>query len=97
MGMGKTTQKMAEYGAKSSSAVEEILEKKIEDIVNLLGATERGKSTLYEDVFTLVERCLFRIALKRCNHVQTSAAVFLGINRNTLHKKIVQLDLEENE
>ena len=44
MGMGKTTQKMAEYGAKSSSAVEEILEKKIEDIVNLLGATERGKA-----------------------------------------------------
>jgi len=77
----------------SCSVVEGILEKKIEDIVNFLGSTENSKSRLYDDILATVERCLIRIALKRSNNVKTSAATFLGINRNTLHKKMEQLDI----
>lgn len=78
----------------SYSVVEDILEKKIEDIVNLLGSVEKGKSTLHADVMSLVERCLIRIALRRCEDVKTSAAGFLGINRNTLHKKMEELNIK---
>ncbi len=79
----------------SCSAIEEILEKKIEDIVNILGSMDKGKSTLYDDVLTIVERCLIKIALRRCDNIKMSAAGFLGINRNTLHKKMDQLSLTD--
>ena len=78
------------------SEIEDILEKKIEDIVNLLGSVGKGKSTLYEDILSMVERCLIKIALRKCGEVKTSAAVFLGINRNTLHKKIDQWSIKGN-
>lgn len=72
----------------SSSAVEGIMEKRLEDMVNFLHSAEGSKSQLYDDILALVERCLIKIALKRSNNVKTSAAAFLGINRNTLHKKM---------
>jgi DNA-binding protein Fis len=81
----------------SCSAVEGILEKKIEDVVNFLGSAENSKSRLYDDILATVERCLIRIALKRSNNVKTSAAMFLGINRNTLHKKMEKLDIPYQE
>jgi DNA-binding protein Fis len=81
----------------SCSAVEGILEKRIEDIVNFLGSAENSKSRLYDDILATVERCLIRIALKRSNNIKTSAAGFLGINRNTLHKKMEQHDISCQE
>ncbi len=83
----------AEKVKSSHSAVEGILEKKIEDVVNFLGSTDGSKSRLYDDILAMVESCLIKIALKRSNNVKTSAAAFLGINRNTLHKKMEQLDI----
>ncbi|HRR41665.1 MAG TPA: helix-turn-helix domain-containing protein, partial [Syntrophales bacterium] len=77
----------------SCLAVEVLLEEKIEDVVNFLGSSEGSRSQLYDDILALVERCLIRIALKRTNNVKTSAAAFLGINRNTLHKKMDQLNI----
>jgi DNA-binding protein Fis len=77
------------------SAVEDILEKKIEDIVNLLGSMDKGKSTLYGDILSIVEKCLIKIALRKCDHIKTSAANFLGINRNTLHKKMEELGIKD--
>ncbi len=96
--MNKIKRKAA--GAKnlctSDSAVEDVLEKHIEHVVNLMASMEKGKSTLYEDVVSIVERCLIKIALRRCDNVKLSAATFLGINRNTLHKKIDQWGVGEN-
>ena len=43
---------------------------------------------------SLVERELLTQILSRCQGVQTKAAVRLGINRNTLHKKIEEFGLE---
>jgi DNA-binding protein Fis len=66
-----------------AAVAEEVLEKKIEDIATILSATETGKSQLYDEVLSIVERSLFRIALRRSNHVKSTAAAYLGINRNT--------------
>jgi DNA-binding protein Fis len=41
-----------------------------------------------------VERALIAQVMLSCNNVQTKAATRLGINRNTLHKKLKEYDLE---
>jgi DNA-binding NtrC family response regulator len=46
---------------------------------------------LYKHVVQGVERELIDQVLKICDHVQVKAAKRLGINRNTLHKKIQEL------
>lgn len=66
-------------------------------MVNFLHSAENSKSQLYEEILALVERCLIKIALKRSNNVKTSAATFLGINRNTLHKKMEKLNIPYQE
>ena len=78
-----------------SSVVEDILEKKLEDICTLQCSAGGKKSRIYEDVIYMVERSLFKIALKRCNHVKSSSAAYLGINRNTFQKKMAKLCLDE--
>jgi DNA-binding NtrC family response regulator len=56
------------------TAVEEIMEKKLEDM-------------------NMVEKGLFKIALRRSNGVKSSAAVFLGISRNTFTDKMAKLGI----
>jgi len=56
--------------------------------------TEESGSGVYEYVVSLVERKLIEQVLKACQGVQTKAATRLGINRNTLHKKITDFGLE---
>jgi DNA-binding protein Fis len=79
------------------SVAEGVLEKKIEDIATFLSATDEGKSRLYDEVFAIVERSLFRIALRRSNHVKTAAAAYLGINRNTFQNKIAKLGIDADQ
>ena len=43
----------------------------------------------------MVERSLVRIALRRSNHVKSAAAAYLGINRNTFQKKMVNLGIDQ--
>lgn len=76
-----------------SFTVESILEKTLEDLTLFLGTNDKAKSTLYDEILEMVERSLIKIALRRSNNVKMSAAAFLGINRNTLHKKIEQLNI----
>lgn len=77
-----------------SSIIEEILEKKLEDISTVLCSAGGKKSRVYEEVICMVERSLFKIALNRCNHVKSASAAYLGINRNTFQKKMVKLGLD---
>jgi DNA-binding protein Fis len=88
----KTTVKM-DVKETRYAAVEEILEKKLEDIATVLAGSDDRKSKLYEEVMTMVEKGLFKIALRRSNHVKSSAAVFLGINRNTFTDKMAKLGI----
>lgn len=75
------------------AAVEEIMEKKLEDIATILSSSGDRKSKLYEDIMTIVEKGLFKIALRRSNGVKSSAAIFLGINRNTFTDKMAKLGI----
>jgi len=77
----------------SFPGLEDIVREELEDIVTLLCSSGPGKSRVYEEVLLMVERSLIKIALKRSSNVKTGAADFLGINRNTLHKKISKLGI----
>jgi DNA-binding protein Fis len=77
----------------ASSLLEDIIEKKLEDISTVLCSPSGGKNRVYEDIVLMVERSLFKIALRRCNHVKSAAAAYLGMNRNTFQRKMAKLGL----
>ncbi|MBI4633467.1 MAG: hypothetical protein HY742_06220 [Deltaproteobacteria bacterium] len=86
---GKTTEKTTPPAP--TSVLEEVIEKKLADITTVLSSSGTGKSKLYEEVLEMVERSLFKIALKRNKNVKGAAAAYLGINRNTFQNKMVKL------
>jgi two-component system, NtrC family, nitrogen regulation response regulator GlnG len=49
---------------------------------------------LYDRVLTEIERPLLLITLDKCHGNQLRAATILGLNRNTLRKKIRKLGLK---
>lgn len=60
------------------------------------GLTEIGEEgACYESVMGVVERELILQVLRRCQGTQTKTATKLGINRNTLHKKIEDYGLQD--
>jgi len=96
---GKKTKAVApdqSIQAKPYALIEETMEKKLEDISTVLcsaGDGKKRKSRLHEEVLIMVERCLFKIALKRNGNVKSAAANYLGINRNTFQKKMAKLGI----
>jgi DNA-binding NtrC family response regulator len=56
--------------------------------------TESADTGAYDYVVSLVEKTLIQHVLSICQGTQTKAAVRLGINRNTLHKKIQDYGLD---
>ena len=50
--------------------------------------------SLHTKIVNRVERELIAQVMVECNNVQTKAASKLGINRNTLHKKLKEYDLD---
>lgn len=79
------------------SGLAEVMEGQLEQLVNCLYQQGCEKSRLYEEIIALTEKGLFKIALKRSNNVKTSAATFLGINRNTFQNKLRRLGLEDDK
>ena len=79
------------------SVVEEVMEKKLCDVTTILYSTNGGKSRLHENILSMVERSLFKIALQRNNNVKGAAAAYLGINRNTFQKKMVKLGIDNSK
>ena len=67
------------------------LQKTIKKYITVMGGTGRGH--LHDLVITGVERPLLEMVLKETNGNQTQAANILGINRNTLRKKIQEYNL----
>ena len=61
------------------------------------GLSEAGpqEDNLHAKIVNRVERELIAQVMVECNNVQTKAAPKLGINRNTLHKKLKEYDLEK--
>lgn len=60
------------------------------------GIIDAGESptNLHEKIISRVEKELIAQVLQSCQGVQTKAATRLGINRNTLHKKIEEYSLD---
>jgi two-component system nitrogen regulation response regulator GlnG len=71
---------------------ENFLEEKLADLVERMGGLERGD--IYSMVLHRVEKPLITLVLKKTEGNQVRAAYLLGINRNTLRKKIKELGIK---
>jgi len=82
-------------GAPSATAtpgtLEQLVEQKLAECIQGLG--RRESANLYDLLIGLVERPLLRAVLRETGGNQVRAAALLGINRNTLRKKLRQLGL----
>lgn len=58
---------------------------------------ELREGEIYQLVVDQIEKALIERALQKCDGVKTKAADFLGINRNTLNKKVKDLGIEAAE
>jgi Nif-specific regulatory protein len=58
---------------------------------------ELREGEIYQLVIDQIEKALIERALLKCDGVKTKAADFLGINRNTLNKKVKDLGIEAPE
>jgi transcriptional regulator with GAF, ATPase, and Fis domain len=78
-----------------SHRLDEILEQKLVEVLNKIDPYVETKTQMgiFDDILRVVERILIKSALERVDHVQIAAAQFLGINRNTLRKKIKELKI----
>jgi len=70
---------------------ESFLEEKLADLVDRLGGLEKGD--IYDMVIQRVEKPLITLVLRKTEGNQVRAAGLLGINRNTLRKKIKELGI----
>ncbi len=71
---------------------ENFLEEKLADLVERLGGLEQGD--IYDMVIQRVEKPLLTLVLRKTEGNQVRAASLLGINRNTLRKKIRELGIK---
>jgi Nif-specific regulatory protein len=58
---------------------------------------EMREGEIYQLIIDQIEHALIDRALAKCGGVKTKAADFLGINRNTLNKKVKELGIEAVE
>ncbi len=78
--------------ADSEESLEEVASRKLESLVR--DAVEFDTDSLMADVLPQLERPLLRLLLEQTKWNQQRAARILGINRNTLRKKIETLGLK---
>jgi transcriptional regulator with GAF, ATPase, and Fis domain len=71
----------------------EILEERITRMIAEMKVDPRSNGCLYEEVLHVVERTLLKSSLDKTRHVQLKTARFLGLNRNTLRRKIKELGI----
>jgi Fis family transcriptional regulator len=83
-------------GKAKSSLLDEILEQKLSEVLNKIDPDVESKTRMgiFDDIIAVVERIMIKLALERMGHVQTATAQFLGINRNTLRKKMKDLKIK---
>ena len=78
-----------------SSESIEALTRRLSD--QAIGEYEMREGEIYTLVIDQIEHALIDRALARCGGVKTKAADFLGINRNTLNKKVKDLGIEASD
>jgi two-component system nitrogen regulation response regulator GlnG len=78
--------------ATGEASLEELVVREIDRMIDGEGGGEA--SDIYQKIQQRVERPLIEVVLQRTHGNQIRAAAMLGINRNTLRKKITELEIE---
>ncbi len=78
---------------KGDSGLDKILEGKLRKMIEKIDLGTESRCALLSDIVSLVEKIVIKWALRRHHDVQTTTARFLGINRNTLRKKMKDLKI----
>jgi transcriptional regulator with GAF, ATPase, and Fis domain len=78
------------------SVLEEIVEEKLAEVLDKIApyAEPKTRIGILDDIIAVVEKILIKSALEKVDHVQVAAAQLLGINRNTLRKKMKDLKIK---
>ncbi|MBP1712731.1 MAG: Nif-specific regulatory protein [Deltaproteobacteria bacterium] len=79
--------------ARRKISLTEILEERLARMIAEMKVDPRSHSQLYDEVLNVVERTLLKSALEKTKHVQLKTARFLGINRNTLRRKMKEFGI----
>ena len=75
-------------------SIEDVITQKLEPFIEKTSSSSiRGPQELYDSVMPFMERPLIKLVLKKTRLNQVKAAEMLGINRNTLRKKIKELKI----
>ncbi|HXG04492.1 MAG TPA: nitrogen regulation protein NR(I) [Candidatus Binatia bacterium] len=77
------------------ASLEEVIERRLVECVR--GLRERRSANLYDLVVGLVEKPLLRAVLRETGGNQVRAAQILGINRNTLRKKLTEHGIDPDQ
>jgi Fis family transcriptional regulator len=67
--------------------IEECVRSNLEGYLRDLGGTE--PDGMYNMLVNVVERPLLEVVMRHADHNQSKAAQWLGLNRNTLRKKLL--------
>jgi len=79
--------------SKEDPPLAQILEGKLSQMIEKVDPRTESRCTLLPDIVSLVEKIVIKWALKRHHNVQTATSLLLGINRNTLRKKMKDLNI----
>jgi Fis family transcriptional regulator len=72
----------------SSKHIEESVRSGLEVYFKDLGGSEPDR--MHDMVVRLVEKPLLEVVMRHADHNQSKAAQWLGLNRNTLRKKLLE-------
>jgi len=83
--------------ARRKISLAEILEERLARMIAEMKVDPRSHGQLYDEILNVVERTLLKSALEKTKHVQLKTARFLGINRNTLRRKMKEFGIIPKE
>ena len=87
---------MTDHIESDSKKIYKLVEVKLEHIADNLLCTKSNGDNVLLDVHHLIEKIFISSAMRLKNNNVTQAAKILGINRNTLSKKLKELDHNGN-
>jgi len=79
----------------AQESIEDIIERRLEPFIDSTSST--GRQELYDSIMPFMERPLIRLVLRKTRFNQVKASELLGINRNTLRKKIKELNIKRKD